>query len=316
MPIKRTTELVYGQTGQVVENYPPEWLEGVPSTASAIVFRGTQDADDTAGAEFTPSVTVDAVSTTFDAASGQSESNRRIANLTATTGIAVGRHYLATNALSQSEILTPVAITSAASVTLDDDLKYDYASGATFKGLRMTFTVDATWVADESNILHPELPPYRVIWTYTLNSLVRRDYTYLRLVRQISKHSISIKQLQEQWPDVSWTEWIQRRGQGFAYLIDAAWERVRIDILTSGYKPDQFRDSEIIDQLVLLKSMHLLAKSGITPPGRDPDATVADTKKDYDDLFAKAILNLKALIDQGTAGAIAIKPLQNLWFTR
>lgn len=287
--IKRTRELIYGQTGQVVENYPPEWIEGIPSSASVVVLRGSQDGDDTANAEFTPSVTIDAVSTTFDAASGYSQATKNVASLTATTDIAVGRHYLAENTKSQRELVTVMGIVAADSVILDDNLKYDYASSSTFKGLRMTFTVDATWVADESNLLAPEVPPYRVIWTYTVNSQVRRDYTYLRLVRQIPKHSISIQSIRAQWPDVSFDEWAARRGEGFAYLIDAAWERLRIDLITSGYKPDQFRDSEIIDQLVLLKSMHLLAK---------------------------AILNLQAEIDQGTSGGITVSPLQTLWFRR
>lgn len=314
--IKRTVELIYGQTGQLVENYPPEWLEGVPSSASALVFRGSQDADDTANAEFTPSVTIDAVSTTVDASSGYSQTNRRTLFLTATTSIEIGRHYRLENAAGQVEIVTPVAIAAADSVTCDDDLRYDYASGATFKGLRMVFTVDATWVADESNMLPPTTPPYRVIWTYTLDSLVRRDYTYLRLVRQVSKHNVSIKTLQKYWPDVGWEEAIQRRGQGFTYLIDAAWDRVRIDIITSGYRPDQFRDQEIVDQLVLLKSLQLLAMTGVSPPGRDVDAWAEETKQDYDNLLAKAVLNLKALIDEGTSGGITVKPTQVFWFTR
>jgi hypothetical protein len=312
----RTIELIYGQTGQVVEHYPPEMLEGVPSSASAIVFRGSQDADDTGNAEFAPAVSIDAVATTVDAASGQSQPLRRRLYLTATTGIAVGRQYRLANAAGQREVVVPVAVVTDDYLTLQDDLKYDYTTADALTGSRLSWTVDATWVADESNLLHPELPPYRVIWTYTIASLVRRDYSYLRLVRQVSTHHVTLRTIQGYWPDVSLDEQLNRRGQGFDYMISAAWDRVRIDIITSGYKPDQFRDTEIIDQLVTLKALQVMAMMGMFPSGRDPEAWAAETKLDYDNLLGRSILNLKAQIDQSTSGAIAQRPAEGLWFRR
>lgn len=62
--------------------------------------------------------------------------------------------------------------------------------------------------------------------------------------------------------------------------------------------------------------MHLLAKQGVTPGGREPEIWVAETKLEYDSLLAKAILNLQAEIDQGTSGGITVSPLQTLWFRR
>lgn len=312
----RAIELVYNVTGQVVEMYPPEWSEGVPSSASCSVFEGEDSADDTA--EFSPSVTVDSVSTTVDVASGYSQTNRRKMSIAATTSIVIGRQYLAENEKGQRELVTPNLIVSGDYIELEDDLKYDYAvTSSTLKGLRMSFTVDATWVADDTNILHPGRPPYRAVFAYTVNSIARRHYVYLRLVRQIFKTNVTIEDLKEYWPDLGYEESITVRGQQFAYAIEAATDRVRVDIISAGYKPDQFRDTEIVDELVRAKARHIIASMGLVPRGRDVEAFVQETMADYDRLFTRTVSgSLKAGIDVGTEGAISTKPLQTMWWGR
>src|SRR3990167_5217862 len=104
----RTFDAIYGVTGQVVEVYPPEADEGIPSSATASVFDGTRSLDETA--DFSPAVTIDSVSTTVDVASGYSESSRIKLSLAATTNIVIGRQYLLENTDQQREIATPARI--------------------------------------------------------------------------------------------------------------------------------------------------------------------------------------------------------------
>src|SRR3990172_1897814 len=140
----RNQTLIYNVTGQsVVLDYPPEWVVGVPTSATYSVWRAARGDDDTV--EFSGSGTIDAVSTTVDAASGVSESNPRKLSLASTTSIVIGRYYLVENASSQRELVKIVKITSADSVEVEFPLSYDYASGATFKGLQISFVIDATF---------------------------------------------------------------------------------------------------------------------------------------------------------------------------
>mgnify|MGYP001607003175 CR=1 FL=1 len=154
----QTAEITYNISGQIVETYPPEMDEGPPSSATCSVFDGDRSLDDTA--DFSPTVTVDAASLTVSSSSGYSQTNRRKVNFSSTTGLAIGRLYRLLNADSQWEIARCTRIVTNSYIEVEDDLKYDYGTTATLKGLRMTFTVDATWVATEANILPPTTVAY------------------------------------------------------------------------------------------------------------------------------------------------------------
>ena len=326
----RTTELVYGLSSQTVEFYPPDYelVDGVPSSATASIFRGSQSLDDTAVES--PTVTVDAVSTTVDVASGYAQANRKKLNLAATTSISIGRRYLLENVDTQREVVMPTRVVSADYVELENDLVYDYAvTSSTFKGIRLTLTA-GSWVTTESNINHPgsrdDYPviqtggsrtlPYKVIWTYTVNSIVRRGYSYLWLVRQLSKHNVSHRDLMERWASICQDEDREVRGRKFAYAIDAAWDIYRADLLASGYHASQVRDTEIVDESVRRGALLVLGRAGKAPEGRDVEQFIAESKKDYESLFAKTISTLHVDIDVSTEGAASADPVQQPFFGR
>src|SRR5688572_28126319 len=95
--------LLTGQTGQLLDFYPPEWVKGVPTSAATYaVFAIDADLDD--AAEFSGTATADSVNTTFSAASGPSQAtNRDRCYLNSVTGIKAGRLYVAANADGQRE---------------------------------------------------------------------------------------------------------------------------------------------------------------------------------------------------------------------
>jgi len=283
------------------------------------------------GAEFSPTVTVDSVATTVDVASGYSQSNRRLLYVSDTASIAIGRFYRVANAAGQVELVKPVGIASGDYLTLEDDLAYDYAiTTSTLKGVRMTFPVDATWVADESNILGASVtadasdawdgdatrpnPAYKAVWTYTVNSIVRRHYSYLRLVRQPSRHNVTYKDLQRYLPEVLLEEYRDQRGLQCRDMIDAAWGEVRADIIGDGYRPEQIRDTELVNLLVTLRTVLRYASAGLAPDKRDPEQFIAQMSKEYTDRYARTIANLRVDIDQGDEGAATTEPARTLWF--
>lgn len=310
----QTDEIIYGVTGQIVEMYPPEFSEGVPSVATCSVFEAGDSNDDTA--EYSPTVTIDAVSTTVDAASGFGQTDRRVLNLAATTSIAVGRLYLLENSLGQRELVKVTSITGAASVTVQEPMKYDYASADTFKGVRMTFPVDATWVADESKILSHTDAAYRAVWSYTVNALTRKHYTYLRLVRQPLKTSITIYDIAEILPDIALAEAESQLGNQLKQAINAAFDRVRVDLLLADVQPDMVRDTEIVDELVRAKAIQITTNFH-TPGARDGDTWALEKREDYEALFTRVTAGkLKVPVDTGADGATTTRDYSQMLFER
>ena len=313
----RTTDVIYGLAGQTVTAYPPEWAEGAPSSVTVSVYRGTDGNDSTA--EFSASATVPGTNKTIPTASGYSQTQRNKLFLSSATDIFVGRQYRAANSFGQVELVVPkyVQTTSPVHALTESDLAYDYTTGDTLVNIMMQFTVDATWLADESNMSVPSQPPYRVVWAYTVNSIARRLVTYLRLVRQPWKDLLTIEDVKEVWPDITDKEWRQTRGQQFAYMINAAGDALRVDIVTAGYNPEQIRDTEILKELHRAKFFALAGKQGIAPPGRDVEVYAQQAANDYQALFQKTIgATTKVFLDEGTEGAASAEPVRVYTFRR
>jgi len=313
----RTTDVIYNLTGQTVTAYPPEWLEGRPSSINVSVYRGDGGNDDTA--EFTAAGQLLGTNKTITAASGYSQAQRNKLFVSTATDLYVGRTYRLANAFGQVELVTLkyVQVTSPVHVLTEHDLAYDYTTSDTLENLQMSFTVDATWVADESNLSPAGAPPYRVIWSYTLNGIARRLVTYLRLVRQTWKDLLTIEDVKEVWPDITDKEWRQTRGQQFAYMINAAGDALRVDIITAGYDPERIRDTEILKELHRAKFFALAGKMGIAPPGRDAEVYAQQAANDYQVLFQKTIgATTKVFLDEGTEGAASAEPVRVYTFRR
>ena len=308
--------LRYAQTGQVVEWYPSDSvsvLEGAPSSAATYSCqRG--DTDDDATAEFSGTSTIDATSTTVDAASGYSQTNRRRLYVAATTSITVGRRYVVTNAYGQREVVVVAAIASADYVDLEDDLAYDYASADAVKGLRCVFTIDATWIADEDNILAPGEPPYRLTWTYATATATRKALTTFTVARRASEHGVSIADLKPLFPDVVWVEWTTQRGRDFAPQIDAAYQAVCWDLRMAGYSREQVADPLVIDRLTTQRAVALIAEALAASGSGQLSQWATLQAERYKTMFQAAIgTGLRTWLDAGTDGAITSNPARQLW---
>lgn len=294
----RTQEVLYNLTGQVLELYPPESYLGIPSAAGAVVWAGGESLDD--DSEFTPTVSVDATSLTISAAAVAGQKRLTFTN---TSGATIGRSLLLTNAAGQTEIAVPAAVSSNAYVDFEDDLSYAYAASDTVKGVRLSFTIDSTWVADDDNILLPEDVPYKVIWTYTVAGVARRHYTYFRLVRQFAGHGVTYRDIQRYLPEVLLDTVASQRGLQCRTMIDRAWSEVRADLLNEKIEPAHVRDSELLDLLVTLRTVSDYASVGVCPQGRDPELYAKWAEDEYGRRFIKTVTKLTMPIDLGTAGA-------------
>ncbi len=119
--------------GGTVETY---FLDRQVTTCTVSVFtgQGTKKVD-------TATATCDTTSTTTAAIA---EAGDTSLTLTSASGVVEGRHYLvgATAGSEPREVVTAKSI-SGAVVELWQPLNYDHATGATFKGLRVSYAVSA-----------------------------------------------------------------------------------------------------------------------------------------------------------------------------
>jgi hypothetical protein len=305
---EQTAELIYGLVGQTLKLVPPEWSEGVPSALALSVWPGSTGNDQTA--DWTATPTVDTVSATVATASGASQTYRNRAYV-AVAGIVVGKTYRIANGAGQAELVRVKNIVSASAyVELDADLLYDYAvTTSTFAGIELSATVDPTWVADDANLLSPGVDSYRCLWTYTINSIVRKHWTYARLVRQRWQSIISLADLRDFEPDIAYSEPPDLRGEACARLIAAAESVVRVDILAAGYKPESIQDTEILRMLLIEQARLIAARRGNPPPGRDPEAFVVEQAARYQSLLDRTIqVGLAVPVAQNSTGATTADP--------
>lgn len=299
--------IIYNVTGQVLELYPPEWALGIPSSATYSVWAANVGDDDTA--EFSGSATIDSVSTTVDAASGASQSDPRKINLTSTSGITVGRWYLLTNAAGQTEMVRADEVVTNDYIRASAPLSYDYAASDTFKGLRIYFTVDPTFVATETKLAN-SYNPYRVRWSYTEGGISRRHATYFDLVRYQKEHNVTPDDLAEIQGDIELEDKISR----IILYIDAAWERVQKDLTFRNIKAHQIRDAQLRDEIVRCCALLVAAEDGVIPGGRDNETVVLERRQRYmNDLesFVRVVQ-----LDQGLEGNRSGSPIRQVNFIR
>jgi hypothetical protein len=316
MPSYHTT-LEFDSVGQLLESYPPTGevrASGPPSSATYAIYSGSQSLQD--DPEVGPtSATLDATNTTLDAASGVSQTNRKRINLTATTSVVVGRRYLVTNALGQREVVTVASISSGNYVDVEEQLVYDYASSDTFKGLHLSFVIDADLIADEESI-NEHGDPYRVLWSYTVNSLPCSHWTSFDIHRTPAKSLLGIEDLREVIPDIHLGEFADQRGQDFQPQLRAAQRELQIDVRAAGYDPDDMQDPQLYQSLLLSKWAVVVAKGyQFTDPTKQ--GWIDQLVKDYTNTFDKTVnITFKAWATASpTAEIIPSSDNSSLWLS-
>lgn len=314
----RRVAVAFGLTGQTVEFYPPEATEGVPSAATCSVYQGSLSDDDLP--EFSPAVTIDATSLALSGSSGHFQhggtGGRKRIWLASTAGLAARRRYLLQNAISQREVVRLVEVSASGTIyaTAEYDLAYDYPlTTSSLLGLRMTFPVDATWVANEAKLNHPG-EPYRVLWSYTVGGVARRHWTQIDLVRAPKQHGVTADSLLGDWPTLLYQLGEEERATDADRAIRAASDRVFLDLELAGVDPNSLRDSGKLDMLVKMAALEVFARSGTCPPNRDIEQWVRETSAIYKRDLEKMLGGNVLVRSEGTGGGITPDPIRAGWF--
>lgn len=256
--------------------------EGRPSSVTSVEVWEDVDDDSTTTETAVGAGSIDSVNTTFDAASGPAQSVRNKCNLAATTGVAIGRQYLLTNAYGQREWITAERIESGEAVWSQTELVHNYASSDTFQSTRMTATIDSTWVADTDNLSHPlcPRPKWRVAWTYVVSSVTYRAATWFDVVRYPFVTSVKpsdVDRLARNWLHRLPTN--SRAGQG-ADVIDEAVYQVKLDLWEHNAADYALRNNALLNELIRRKAVSLLAEMHFHNGGARQDI-LNDARAEY-----------------------------------
>lgn len=253
--MSETQDILYNVTGQTLVFDAPE---GRPSSVTSVdVFLASDDDDGTEEAATTGSPAVETnPNTTFDAASGPSSADPRKLNLTATTGITVGRSYLCTAANGEKEFAEIISFIANDSARARVPLFNDYAAADTFQSTRISVSIDSTWVADENNLSpYSTAPYYRVRWVYVVGGVTYVHFTGMDLVRYAGgEHGVSIADMEAMIPGFADALPDAHRDDQGRRLFDEAYRQVQIDLHQQSIPDHAIRDRDVLRELVQRKT--------------------------------------------------------------
>lgn len=262
-------DVAFAVSGQTLFYDAPEGRAS--SVTSAAHLR--DDDDDTGTAEFTAAGSVETTpNTTLNAAAGPNEVDPTKIPLTATTGIVRGRRYLLTNAAGEREFVEIERVVSASAAYARSPLLNTYASADKFVSTRIQVSVDATWVAERSN-LSPATrtqPYYRSRIVYVVDSVTYVGSIFYDLVRYPYRHSVigpDVDSFSSGWFDRLSVD--DRPNQG-ERLIEEASRQVKEDLIARGLADYGARNSEFLNALVVRKSVVVGHEAAVNHGAIDP----------------------------------------------
>lgn len=280
--MSRTTEAItFAITGQTVSYRCPQ---GRPTSATFKVFH--EWADDNTTAEFSGSALVTLPSTTLGGLAGPSETDPQkllISDPLVASSFLTTTKYLISED-SQQEWFQPIQVTGTY-LRARHPLKNSYTTAATIVSTTITAAIDATFVAAIQNLsdLSDPNPGYRVRWEILVGGVTVVAYSYFDLVRTPVTYGVDLDDLNARAPGLHDSMPLEYRTEQGRPLLDAAWLAVQSKMQSLRIDTDAFRDDQAVDELVILKSLCILADGGWRPPAYpSQEGYILKAQSDYD----------------------------------
>lgn len=313
MPVNQVQDLYYDVTGQTFDFVAPSRPSSITSVT---VFEWDAGDDDTEEDATTGSASIENVNTSFDAASGKSETNPKLCHLTATTNIEQGRQYLATTAQGTTEWVEVVAINSGATITARTPLHNDFAASDTFVSTKASISVKDAWIQDDdhiSNLTDPN-PGYRIKWVWVdADSVTHVDFTSADVVRyRGSDYGVTPADMEQFHP--GWQRMLPRDQQVDVgqSIIDAAFERVQDDLFALGVPDQMVRNRDMLSRVVRYAAVRQLHYAIYLGGGEIDRFEAAD--REYQALFDKLFrVTTKVAVATTSGGAGDKVSLGGVW---
>lgn len=161
-----THRAYYGKGDQPVVTVPH--LDGRPVRVSVATY-GIYDArfgDGSSDHVVVPegtAATIDAASTTLTAKAGRNATDRRTLTVASTADVMPGHCYLLTAPNGLVELARIAAVPSATTLLAGAELRGDFPTGSTLRGVEVTATLPAGEADDDDNL---DGLPWIVVWTF------------------------------------------------------------------------------------------------------------------------------------------------------
>jgi len=152
-------------------------------------------------------------------------------------------------------------------------MRLDYVSSDTFQSTRITHAIDATWVADNTNISATSDPNPRYRWRleYVFNSVTYVVGVFFDLVRYPGGHQVTGLDVESLFPGFMESLPTYERNDQGARLIDIAYTEVKHDLHMAGLADQAARNAEVVNELVRWKANHLARNAHLMDGGGNPD---------------------------------------------
>ena len=293
--------------------------EGRPTSVHPVsVFSVGAGDEGTAQSATSGSPSIDLVSTTVDAASGNGEVNPRILYVAATTNMAVGRSYLVTSADGAKEWIEVVEIDAGNYVKTRYPMANTYASADTVVSTRITIPLSTTWVEDQNKLTGGRDPGngYRVRWVYDVAGTQYVHDSYFDLVRYAGGHTLIASDIESMYPGFKGMLASYHKQDDGKRLVDEAYEQVKWDLHDVDLDDSAVMDQDALNRATLLRLGVLLAKARMLQGQTDP-VVVEMAERDYNGFVNKTFRSgAKVAVAVDSSGAAAKVSARNVWGPR
>ena len=275
--MRRTTSITWNVTGQQLALRVPN---GRPTAATFQVFR--QYATDDSTPEFSGACTIDTPNTTLATHAGPAQSDPQLLTPTAIAGFATGRRYL----LQQNGLLEWIDFIQLGTSTgrIRHAPANNYTAGATLQSTYLFAAIDNTWITQLQSLsdLVDTTPDFHVRWSITVGGVTVVANSFFDVVREPVLHHVDISDVNARAPGLAASMPVEYKPEDGRPLLDAAWNAVRAAFVAISIAPASLRDGEVIDELVVLRSLRIIAEGGWHPPQFDAAGYVKLTTDNYD----------------------------------
>lgn len=295
--MRQTFDVQFAQNTQSFLFVAPE---GRPATATIKVVKNDESDDAADVGLFGTSANVEAdPNTTLSSILAIGDT---YVQLNSVAGIVVGGMYRLASLLLEHEmvIVTKIAV---GGVYVRHPVLNAYTTG-TFVSTRLSLTTSNVFVADTANLSGEDPnPKYRGSISYNVGAATHKHYFYADLVRMVPKHHVQPSDLEDHSPN-----WILNlptyfRRESGRPLIDRAYQDVKFDLEASELDDASLRNDEMVDELVLFKTLHLTAMGKEMNKGGTERATDMAMKAYEYRLNSLVRLHRVIAVDTGTTGA-------------
>jgi hypothetical protein len=284
--------------------------EGRPSAKPTVEIKDSGGTVLTAAAS--TYVTQDTVTTTIGAAAAAGSSSVTVASA---TGITVGKRYLLTNKIGQTEWVEVESVAST-TVTFTAPLQRSFATLSTNYG---TFESTEWYYTLQSTDYSALAEMHQAKTVYTAGGLSRTQRVTFDIVRVPLVNALTADELFARWPDIWRQEGAEHRGSSFKRQRETAWQIVKQRIRQHGNAAGQWRPAMVFDRAdlmqfafaVLKRELHL---AGVEVDKDQPTREMLDKEVDREQSLAFASITMD--LDEDEAQGAHEIPRHELDFIR